>query len=133
MINDAFIFDSSLISRIWRIRTLSKAQSIQTVLTFAILIRFWILLILSIRNVVFCLISNFYVIKILGTRDAILLTLIFVLIFCVFFRSTISKLFRIFFNVYLCCTKHWFMSVVFSVSIYYESRSLYMLYRACLS
>ena len=62
-----------LIFKIWRMWALSKAQSIQTVLTFAILIRLWILLILSIKNVVFCLIWTFYVIKISDTRGAMLL------------------------------------------------------------
>ena len=59
--------------RIWRMRVLSTAQSLRTALTFAILVWFWLLLILSIWNVVFYLIPNSYVIKISGTRGAMLL------------------------------------------------------------
>ena len=53
--------------RIWRMWALSTAQSLWTSSTFAILIRFYLLLILSIENDVFCLISNFYVIKLSST------------------------------------------------------------------
>ena len=63
------------IFRIWRMRILSTAQSLQTAPTFAILVRFWILLILSICTVVFCLLRSFYIIKISGTRGAMLLGL----------------------------------------------------------
>ena len=53
--------------RMW---TLSTAQNLWTTLTFVILIRFQFLLILSIENDVFCLIWNFYVIKLLETWSA---------------------------------------------------------------
>ena len=61
------------IFKIWRMRAFLKAQSLQTALTFVVLIRFWNLLILSIRNIVFCLIENFYIIKLSGTRGTMLL------------------------------------------------------------